>query len=153
LIESVIGFLYDHFFHIVITWLVGLLSKKLVQDMGKDRAELIQEAVATAMYWAEQEWGIATGQLKWEKAWRKIRELLSDQGIELNEKEEKRVNTLIESYVPEINATTYQSVPIEELEKRDVTKNLKHYNEAVEYLRKKYVENTEDEKIESDQNS
>ncbi|MDD3032253.1 MAG: phage holin, LLH family [Atribacterota bacterium] len=143
MIENIIGFLYQHFFELIATWLVALFTKKMVADLGKDRAEIIQNAVATAMYWAEQNFGIATGELKWEKAWRKIRELLDTQNIKLTKQEEKDVEVIMESYVPEINATTYQSLPAEEIEKRSVYARPKQYLEALEWLKEKYNIKTE----------
>lgn len=150
MIENIIGFLYQHFFELLATWLVALFTNKMVKDIGKDRAEIIQNAVATAMYWAEQNFGIATGELKWEKAWRKIRELLETQNIKLTAKEEEDVEVIMESFVPEINATTYQSLPPEEIEKRAIYVRPKKYQEALDYLKEKYNLKTKEGENEPD---
>lgn len=142
MVNTVIGFLFDHFFEAIAVWLTALFSKKLIADMGKDRADIIENAIATAMYWAEENFGIGTGELKWEKAWRKIRELLKAKNIVLTESEEKNAQVYMESLVPEINSTTYSALDPAEVVNRNKAVRPKQFEEALDYLRKKYVSNT-----------
>jgi hypothetical protein len=143
MVQAIIGFLYENFFHIIAAWLVGLFTKKLIDDMGETRAEIIQDAIVTAMYWAEQEYGFATGELKWEKAWRMIRELLDKKGIVMTQKEEEQAKIIMESYVPEINATAYQTVSPEEKKNREIYKRPENIKDMIEYLREKYQKEIE----------
>lgn len=152
MIQTIIGFLFNHFFEAIALYLVGLLTKSMVDKMGQDRTQAIKDIVVTAMYWAESEFGIGTGKLKWEKAWRKIRELLDNKGIKLTENEEKEVEVIMESYVPEINATTYSALPASETLQRLGSYEPAYNPEAVEYLRKKYVEKTNEASNEQNKN-
>jgi hypothetical protein len=140
MISAIIGFFTTHFLETILTILVGSMVKQMVDQVGANRAELIRETVISAMYWAEQKFGIASGPLKWEKAWRMIREILEDHNIKLKPNEEKEIEVMMESYVPEINATTYSALPEDKILKRD-TKSAE-YDEWIEYLRDKYIEET-----------
>ena len=81
----------------------GFLKNKL----GEDRASTIKEAILTAMLWAEEELGIGNGNQKWEEAWKKLIEILSDKNIRLRKSEEKAVKTMMKANVRKINQQTY----------------------------------------------
>ncbi|GAJ22006.1 unnamed protein product, partial [marine sediment metagenome] len=53
----------------------------------QDRADLIKEAVLTAMLWAEEKIGIGHGDEKWTIAWNKLIEILKKNGVKLEKGE------------------------------------------------------------------
>jgi len=81
----------------------GFLKNKL----GEDRAGTIKEAILTAMLWAEEELGIGNGSQKWEIAWKKLIEILTDKDISLGKSEEKAVKMMMKANVGKINQQTY----------------------------------------------
>lgn len=95
----------------VIIFLVGVITKFLQLKLGEDRSKAIENAILTAMLWAENEYGIGNGQKKWEQAWAKIIEILQGQNIKLKKKEISYVNDIMKATVPEINEMIYNSVP------------------------------------------
>lgn len=143
MINAIIGFFVEHFMETVLVILVGTMIEQLIKQAGADRADMIRDTVVAAMYWAEQKFGVGTGPLKWEKAWRVIRETLENHNIKINEKEEKEIEVLMESYVPEINSMVYSAMPESEIIKREPRG--KEYEEWIEYLRKKYTEESRGE--------
>jgi len=108
MIESfVIKYLLDF----TLVFLVGLLSKFMINKFGQDRAEKIKEAILAAMLWAEQELGIGSGPEKWKIAWIKLIEILEKQKVELKEGEISYVKDLMKATVPEVNEIIYKAMP------------------------------------------
>ena len=116
--EVIFAFVYKYFFAIIITYVVGMFTKSLVKQFGNDRTQKIKDTILSAMLWAEQEFGLGTGNQKWEEAWKKIRELLQVQGITLSTSEIPVVETLMKANVPQINVITYSALPKEALQDR-----------------------------------
>jgi len=81
----------------------GFLKNKL----GEDRAGTIKEAILSAMLWAEEELGIGSGSQKWDVAWQKLIDILTDKNISLRKSEEKAVKTMMKAQVGKINQQTY----------------------------------------------
>ena len=63
------AFVTKYLLDFILVFLVGLLSKFMVNKFGQDRADKIKEAILAAMLWAEQELGIGNGEEKWKIAW------------------------------------------------------------------------------------
>ena len=116
----VLGFAYKYFFEAILVFLTGMITKYLIKQFGKERAQAIRDAVLTAMLYAEETFGIGHGDEKWSKAWQTIIKLLKDQGITLTEKEIVNTTTLMKSTVPEVNAITYSALPNELKCTRDI---------------------------------
>ena len=87
--------------------LVSIFYSFLKNRLGEKRASTIKEAVLSAMLWAEEELGIGNGNQKWEIAWKKLIEILTDKNISLRKSEEKAVKTMMKSNVGRINQQTY----------------------------------------------
>lgn len=117
---TIFAFVYKYFFTALITFAVAMFSKSLVKQFGNDRATKIKETILAAMLWAEQEFGVGTGNKKWEEAWKKIIELLGVQGITLTANETSTVETLMKANVPQINSVVYSALPDKALEERKV---------------------------------
>lgn len=84
----------------------GFLKNRL----GKDRAEIIKEALLTTMLWAEEEFGIGEGERKWEEAWKKLLEILEGKNITLKAQETKELETLMKANIPRVNREFYDSL-------------------------------------------
>ncbi len=138
MLTTVFSFLYRYFFEAVIVFLVGLLSKALVHQFGRDRADLLRETVMEAMLWAEETLGLGSGNEKFKLAWKKIIELLAVQGIKMNKKEESLAKNLMKANVPEINSLVYSSLPPEAMEVRKPHYGNPETKEMVEALRRRY---------------
>lgn len=138
MIQSILIFLGKHFMEVIIVALFGVITKWITKQFGAERMRKIEEIVYVAMCWAEETYGIGTGDQKWAQAWKKIKELLEKEGITLSKTEEEYVEVLMKSYVPEINSMVYQAQPEKEKENRQKHISKKEINEQVEYLRQKY---------------
>jgi hypothetical protein len=104
-------FVTKYLLDFVLVFLVGLLSKYLLNKFGQDRADKIKEAILSAMLWAEEELGIGNGPEKWKIAWAKIIDILKKQDITLKEGEISYVHDLMKATVPEINEKIYKAMP------------------------------------------
>jgi len=87
--------------------LVSIFYSFLKNKLGEDRASTIKEAILSAMLWAEEELGIGNGSQKWEIAWKKLIEILTDKNIILRKNEEKAVKTMMKANVGRINRQSY----------------------------------------------
>jgi hypothetical protein len=87
--------------------LVSIFYSFLKNKLGEDRATTIKEAILSAMLWAEEELGIGNGGKKWEIAWKKLIEILTDKNIKLRKNEEKAVKIMMKANVGRINKQTY----------------------------------------------
>ena len=111
------GFITKYLLDFALVFLVGLISKFMINKFGEDRASKIKDAILAAMLWAEEELGIGNGEKKWDIAWEKLIEILKDRNIKLRKSEEKTVKTLMKANVGEVNRQKY-----EELLKRKMIK-------------------------------
>ena len=105
------AFVTKYLLDFILVFLVGLLSKFMVNKFGQDRADKIKEAILAAMLWAEQELGIRNGEEKWKIAWVKLIEILRKQKVKLKEGEISYVKDLMKATVPEINEKIYKAMP------------------------------------------
>ena len=105
------AFVTKYLLDFILVFLVGLLSKFMVNKFGQDRADKIKEAILAAMLWAEQELGIRNGEEKWKIAWVKLIEILRKQKVELKEGEISYVKDLMKATVPEVNEIIYKAMP------------------------------------------
>jgi len=87
--------------------LVSIFYGFLKNKLGEDRSSTIKEAILSAMLWAEEELGIGNGNQKWEIAWKKLIEILTDKNIKLRKPEEKAVKIMMKANVGRINRQTY----------------------------------------------
>ena len=133
-----LGFLYKYFFDALIVVAFGGFTKVLINYFGNDRAIKIKETVLLAMLWAEEQFGIGTGDQKWTAAWNKIVELLQEQGIKLKSKEISFVTDLMKSNIPDINAMVYNTLPEKSKETRELRLRTPETIALVNELRKKY---------------
>ncbi len=85
--------------------LVSIFYSFLKNKLGEDRAGTIKDAILSAMLWAEEELGIGNGNQKWDVAWKKLIEILSDKNIKLRKSEEKE--TMMKANVGKINQQRY----------------------------------------------
>lgn len=138
MLAIVFGFLYKYFFDAVIVFVVGMFSKALIKEFGNDRATKIKETILAGMLWAEEQFGLGSGNQKWTEAWQKIIKLLKDQGITLKQKEISYVTDLMKSNIPDINAITYNSLPEEAKLARDIKIGSPDTKALIDELRKKY---------------
>ena len=104
-------FFSKYLLDLILVFLVGLLSKFMVNKFGQDRADKIKEAILTAMLWAEEELGIGNGPEKWKIAWVKLIEILRQQKIRIKEGEISYVKNLMKATVPEVNEIIYNAMP------------------------------------------
>lgn len=141
--EIIFSFLYKYFFDALIVLAFGGFTKVLLTYFGNDRANKIKETILIAMLWAEEQFGIGTGDQKWTVAWNKIVELLEKQGIKLKNKEISFVTDIMKSNIPDINAMVYNTLP----EKSKIIRELKLRTPEtialVKKLREKYPEGEE----------
>jgi Asp-tRNA(Asn)/Glu-tRNA(Gln) amidotransferase A subunit family amidase len=137
---GLLGFLGKYFFDAIIVFAVGMFSTALIKQFGNERGTKIKESILAGMLWAEEAFGLNNGDEKWTKAWQKIIELLKEQGITLKEKEIPYVTTLMKANIPEINAITYASQPEAVIEARFLSTSRKDYQDTIDELRKKYVD-------------
>jgi len=101
------AFLSKYLLNALLIALVSISYGFLKNKLGEDRAGTIKEAILSAMLWAEEELGIGGGSQKWEIAWQKLIEILTDKNISLRKSEEKTVKTLMKANVGKINQQTY----------------------------------------------
>lgn len=90
--------------------LVSIAYSFLKNKLGEDRAGTIKDAILAAMLWAEEELGIGNGSQKWEIAWKKLIEILTDKNISLRKSEEKVVKIMMKANVGRINKQTYDAL-------------------------------------------
>jgi len=105
------AFITKYLLDFILVFLVGLLSKFMINKFGQDRADKIKEAILSAMLWAEEELGIGNGEEKWKIAWVKLIEILRKQKVKLKEGEISYVKDLMKATVPEINEKIYNAMP------------------------------------------
>lgn len=134
----ILNFVYAHFFEAIAVALFGLVTKYLVKQFGKDRADAIKDAVLTAMLYAEEVFGIGHGNEKWSKAWQEIVKILQAQKIKLTEKEIQAVTVLMKSTVPEINSIVYSSLPSVAKTARQIVKRTADTQKVINDLKKKH---------------
>jgi len=134
----ILNFVYAHFFEAISVALFGLVTKYLVKQFGKDRTELIRDAVLTAMLYAEEVFGIGYGNNKWTEAWQMIVKILKEQGIKLSQKEIEMVTVLMKSTVPKVNQITYSALPEEIKSNRDVSNRTAYTKKVIDDLKKKH---------------
>lgn len=140
MLAIIFGFVYKYFFDAVIVFCVGMFSKALFKQFGEIRGQKIKDTILQAMLYAEEKFGIGSGEQKWTEAWRKIIELLGKQGIVLQNKEITYVQDLMKSAIPEINAITYSSLPDEIKATRNVKIAVPEVKALLAKLREKYPE-------------
>lgn len=104
-------FITKYLLEFAIVFFVGVITKFLTLKLGEDRSNTIQNAILTAMLWAENEYGIGNGQKKWEQAWSKIIAILKGQKITLKKYEISYVQDIMKATVPEINEIIYNAAP------------------------------------------
>ena len=138
-----LGFLYKYFFDALIVVAFGGFTKVLINYFGNDRAIKIKETVLLAMLWAEEQFGIGTGDQKWTAAWNKIVELLQEQGIKLKSKEISFVTDLMKSNIPDINAMVYNTLPERSKKTRELRLRTPETIAIIKDLREKYPEGDE----------
>ena len=102
--------LSKYLFNALLLAMVSLGYGFLKNKLGEDRAGTIKEAILTAMLWAEEELGIGNGSQKWEIAWKKLIEILTDKDISLGKSEEKAVKMMMKANVGKINQQTYDTL-------------------------------------------
>jgi len=105
------AFVTKYLLDFILVFLVGLLSKFMINKFGQDRADKIKEAILSAMLWAEEELGIGNGEEKWKIAWVKLIEILRKQNVSLKEGEISYVKDLMKATVPEVNEIVYKAMP------------------------------------------
>ena len=105
------AFVTKYLLDFILVFLVGLLSKFMINKFGQDRADKIKEAILSAMLWAEEELGIGNGEEKWKIAWVKLIEILRKQKVTLKEGEISYVKDLMKATVPEVNEIIYKAMP------------------------------------------
>ncbi|MBP8718504.1 MAG: hypothetical protein KBI07_05400, partial [Candidatus Atribacteria bacterium] len=96
-------FLSNYLLEATLIALVSLGYGFLKNKLGEDRAQTIKEAILTAMLWAEEELGIGNGNQKWEIAWQKLIEILTEKNIRLSKTEEKAAKTMMKANVGKVN--------------------------------------------------
>jgi len=94
--------------------------------------------ILTSMLWAEEQFGIGTGDQKWTVAWDKLVELLEKQGIKIKKNEIAFVTDLMKSNVPDINALVYNTLPEKSKETREKRLRTPETIALVNSLKKKY---------------
>ena len=99
--------LSKYLFNALLVALVSIGYGYLKSKLGEDRAGTIKDAILAAMLWAEEELGIGNGNQKWEIAWKKLIEILTDKNISLRKSEEKAVKMMMKANVGRINQQTY----------------------------------------------
>lgn len=82
----------------------------LKNKLGKDRTEVIKEALLTAMLWAEEEFGIGEGERKWEEAWNKLLEILKGNNIILKAQETGQLKALMKANISRVNNEHYNAL-------------------------------------------
>ena len=100
-------FLSNYLLEATLIALVSLGYGFLKNKLGEDRAQTIKEAILTAMLWAEEELGIGNGNQKWEIAWQKLIEILTEKNIRLSKTEEKAAKTMMKANVGKVNQQSY----------------------------------------------
>ena len=133
------GFIGKYFMQAALAVVVTVFSKVCIKYFGNDRTSKIKETIITGMLWAEETYGIGTGDQKWTEAWNKIIELLQVQGIKLTSKEMATVPIQMKSNIPEINSIVYSALPeISTLDRTPVLRQ-SETQALVEKLREKYL--------------
>jgi len=139
----IFSFIYKYFFDAIIVAAFAIVSKFALRYFSNDRWKTIKDTILTAMLWAEETYGLGSGDEKWQKAWKKIIELLSQKGIKLKEKETSLVTDIMKSNIPEINSLVYSSLPAEDLKIRGSKRRSDEAKILLEELKKKYPEGKE----------
>ena len=94
----------------LLVFFVSIGFSFLKNKWGNDRAQTIKEALLTAMLWAEEEFGIGQGDKKWEEAWNKLLEILSDKNITLKAQETRELQTIMKANINRINREHYETL-------------------------------------------
>ena len=133
------GFIGKYFMEAALAIIVTVFSKVCIRYFGNDRTAKIKETIITSMLWAEETYGIGTGDQKWTEAWNKLMELLQVQGIKLSSKEMATVQTQMKANIPEINSIVYSALPeVSTLDRTPVLRQ-SETQALVEKLRTKYI--------------
>ena len=133
------GFIGKYFMEAALAIVVTVFSKVCIRYFGNDRTAKIKETIITSMLWAEETYGIGTGDQKWTEAWNKLMELLQVQGIKLSSKEMATVQTQMKANIPEINSIVYSALPeVSTLDRTPVLRQTET-QALVEKLRAKYI--------------
>ena len=139
--SMVINFVLKYFMEGIIIAAIGIATKFLSKFMSIDRIAQIKEGVLTAMLYAEEAYGIGQGDEKWQLAWKKLIEILQQQGIEMSEKEMEMASIIMKANVPVVNEVTYKTAPEAEVkahvEKLKVTRTPEMIK-MIENLKNKY---------------
>ncbi len=107
MIQVIFGkYLMEGILLLAVTVGFGFLKNKL----GNDRAEVIKEALLTAMLWAEEEFGIGEGERKWEEAWNKLLEILKGNNITLKAQETGQLKALMKANISRVNSEHYDAL-------------------------------------------
>ena len=133
------GFIGKYFMEAALAVIVTVLTKVCIKYFGNDRTLKIKEAIITAMLWAEETYGISTGDQKWTEAWNKLIELLQVQGIKLSSKEISIVSTQMKSNIPEINSIVYSALPEIATVERIPSMRLSETQAIIDRLREKHL--------------
>lgn len=139
-----LSIMYKYFFDALLVLAVGLFSKTLFNFFGEERSNKIKEIILTSMLWAEETFGIGSGDEKWKQAWIKIEKLLKVEKIKLNEKEIETVRTIMKSNIPAINSLVYSSVPKHVLLSRKINTTNPSTKLLIDLLREKYSNKKKD---------
>jgi len=139
----IFSFVYKYFFDAIIVTAFAIVSKFALRYFSNDRWKTIKDTILTAMLWAEETYGLGSGDEKWQKAWKKIIELLSQKGIKLKEKETSLVTDIMKSNIPEINSLVYSTLSEEDLKIRAFKRRSDEAKILLEELKKKYPEGKE----------
>ena len=134
-----ISFISKYFLDALVVVAFGGFTKVLINYFGNDRTAKIKETALMAMLWAEEQFGIGTGEQKWTVAWNKLVELLQKQGIKIKNSEISFVSDLMKSNIPDINALVYTTLPEKSKEVREMRLRTPETIALVEALRKKYL--------------
>ena len=134
----IFSFIYKYFFDALLVMVFGLFSKTLISYFGDERAAKIKEIILEAMLWAEETFGIGSGQEKWKNAWEKILEMLKVKGIKLKGKEVSLVRDMMKSNIPMINSIVYSSLPEAAILARNIKTSSASTKLLIDLLREKY---------------
>ena len=132
------GFIGKYFMEAALAVIVTVFTKVCLKYFGNDRTAKIKETIMTAMLWAEETYGIGTGDQKWTEAWTKLIELLQIKGIKLSSKEMETAQIEMKSNIPEINSIVYSALPEVSTLNRTPVLRQTEIQALVEKLRAKY---------------
>lgn len=138
--EIIFGFVYKYFLDALIIFAVGAATKVLITYFGNDRAAKIKAAILVSMLWAEEQFGIGTGEQKWTTAWNKLVEILEKQRIKIGPKDIALVTDQMKATVPQINALVYNTLPEKAKIVRELRLRTPEVDALIKDLKKKHPE-------------